>query len=126
MPFLTYDPLPQCLQHSSATRFLLALDHDRGCTRYLLEVKCLIAENATEHLVLELFKRCLEELRWRENAVRIEPRLEPGIDAVEIEKGGLAVHLEHVGVVDHIQTVRLVEGGGELGEEAVGANADRT
>src|SRR3954451_19728873 len=41
MPFLTYDPLPQCLQHSSATRFLLALDHDRGCTRYLLEVKCL-------------------------------------------------------------------------------------
>src|SRR3954449_13326669 len=41
MPFLTYDPLPQCLQHSSATRFLLALDHDRGCTRYLLEAKCL-------------------------------------------------------------------------------------
>src|SRR4051795_8464193 len=41
MPFLTYDPLPQCLQHSSATRRLLALDHDRGCTRYLLEVKCL-------------------------------------------------------------------------------------
>src|SRR4051812_29398046 len=41
MPFLTNVPLPQCLQHSSATRFLLALDHDRGCTRYLLEVKCL-------------------------------------------------------------------------------------
>src|SRR3954468_10753981 len=41
MPFLTNVPLPQCLQHSSATRRLLARDHDRGCTRYLLEVKCL-------------------------------------------------------------------------------------
>src|SRR3954451_3437330 len=41
MPFLTNVPLPQCLQHSSATRCLLARDHDRGCTRYLLEVKCL-------------------------------------------------------------------------------------
>src|SRR3954447_2763416 len=41
MPFLTNDPLPQCLQRSSATRCLLARDHDRGCTRYLLEVKCL-------------------------------------------------------------------------------------
>src|SRR4051794_12776295 len=41
MPFLTNVPLPQCLQRSSATRCLLARDHDRGCTRYLLEVKCL-------------------------------------------------------------------------------------
>src|SRR3954452_14284258 len=41
MPFLTNVPLPQCLQHSSATRRLLTLDHGRGCTRYLLEVKCL-------------------------------------------------------------------------------------
>src|SRR3954453_15504172 len=41
MPFLTNVPLPQCLQHSSARRRLLARDHDRGCTRYLLEVKCL-------------------------------------------------------------------------------------
>src|SRR3954452_19929758 len=41
MPFLTNVPLPQCLQHSSATRRLLARDHDRGCMRYLLEVKCL-------------------------------------------------------------------------------------
>src|SRR4051794_32615725 len=41
MPFLTNAPLPQCLQHSSATRRLLARDHDRGCIRYLLQVKCL-------------------------------------------------------------------------------------
>src|SRR4051794_16595691 len=41
MPFLTNAPLPQCLQHSSATRRLLARDHDRGCMRHLLEVKCL-------------------------------------------------------------------------------------
>src|SRR3954464_5377207 len=41
MPFLTNVPLPQCLQHSSATRCLLARDHDRGCMRHLLEVKCL-------------------------------------------------------------------------------------
>src|SRR4051812_18025151 len=41
MPFLTNAPLPQCLQHSSATPCLLARDHDRGCMRYLLEVKCL-------------------------------------------------------------------------------------
>src|SRR4051812_18595483 len=41
MPFLTNVPLPQCLQHSSATRCLLARDHDRGCMRHLLKVKCL-------------------------------------------------------------------------------------
>src|SRR3954454_17185588 len=41
MPFLTNAPLPQCLQHSSATRRLLARDHDRGCMRHLLKVKCL-------------------------------------------------------------------------------------
>src|SRR3954471_10775926 len=41
MPFLMNVPLPQCLQHSSATRCLLARDHDRGCMRHLLEVKCL-------------------------------------------------------------------------------------
>src|SRR4051794_22064918 len=43
MPFLTNVPLPQCLQHGSATRRLLARDHDRGCMRYLLKVKCLCA-----------------------------------------------------------------------------------
>src|SRR3954447_7440930 len=41
MPFLTNDPLPQCLQHNSATGGLLGRDHARGCRRYLLKVKCL-------------------------------------------------------------------------------------
>src|SRR4051812_27141794 len=45
MPFLTNAPLPQCLQHSSATRRLLARDHDRGCMRHLLKVKCLSPPN---------------------------------------------------------------------------------
>src|SRR4051795_9930031 len=41
MPFLTYDPLPQCLQPSPLTPLLLARGHQRGSRRYLLEVKCL-------------------------------------------------------------------------------------
>src|SRR5215217_6050227 len=41
MPFLTNDPLPQCLQTSSAMAHLLAQGHRRGSRRYLSDVKCL-------------------------------------------------------------------------------------
>src|SRR4051794_40003517 len=41
MPFLTYDPLPQCLQPSPLTPLLLARGHQRGSRRYLSDVKCL-------------------------------------------------------------------------------------
>src|SRR3954467_1376991 len=41
MPFLTYDPLPQCLQQSPLTPLLLARGHQRGSRRYLSDVKCL-------------------------------------------------------------------------------------
>src|SRR4051812_34862092 len=47
MPFLTNDPLPQCLQHNSATGGLLGRDHARGCRRYLLKVKCLLILNGS-------------------------------------------------------------------------------
>src|SRR3954449_13432442 len=43
MPFLTYDPLPQCLQQSPLTPLLLARGHQRGSRRYLSDVKCLRA-----------------------------------------------------------------------------------
>src|SRR4051794_33850427 len=64
MPFLTNVPLPQCLQHSSATRCLLALDHDRGCTRYLLKVKCLKSSEALDCLTIStapLLTDCLPQ-----------------------------------------------------------------
>src|SRR3954454_23079079 len=48
MPFLTNDPLPQCLQHNSATGGLLGRDHARGCRRYLLKVKCLRLERGDQ------------------------------------------------------------------------------
>src|SRR5215213_1112606 len=41
MPFLTKDPLPQCLQRSSVMGRILAQGHEQGCKRYLLKVKCL-------------------------------------------------------------------------------------
>src|SRR3954447_484325 len=41
MPFLTYDPLPQCLQQSPLTPLLLAQGHPRGSRGYLSNVKCL-------------------------------------------------------------------------------------
>src|SRR4051794_27204601 len=41
MPFLTNDPLPQCLQLSPLTPLLLARGHQRGSRRYLSNVKCL-------------------------------------------------------------------------------------
>src|SRR5919205_128712 len=41
MPFLRYDPLPQCLQPSPLTPHLLARGHQRGSRRYLSNVKCL-------------------------------------------------------------------------------------
>src|SRR4051794_35981557 len=41
MPFLTYDPLPQCLQPSPLTPLLLARGHQRGSRRYLSDVKYL-------------------------------------------------------------------------------------
>src|SRR5689334_1548269 len=41
MPFLTNDPLPQCLQPSPLTPLLLARGHQRGSRRYLSDVKCL-------------------------------------------------------------------------------------
>src|SRR3954464_10906789 len=41
MPFLMYDPLPQCLQQSPLPPLLLARGHQRGSRRYLSDVKCL-------------------------------------------------------------------------------------
>src|SRR3954464_11423517 len=41
MPFLTNDPLPQCLQPSPLTPLLLAQGHQRGSRRHLSNVKCL-------------------------------------------------------------------------------------
>src|SRR5215208_4617412 len=41
MPFLTNDPLPQCLQPSPLTPLLLAQGHQRGSKRHLSNVKCL-------------------------------------------------------------------------------------
>src|SRR3954454_8348671 len=41
MPFLTNDPLPQCLQTSSDIALSPPIGNRRGCGRYLLEVKCL-------------------------------------------------------------------------------------
>src|SRR4051795_6663899 len=41
MPFLTNDPLPQCLQPSPLTPLLLDQGHRRGSRRYLSNVKCL-------------------------------------------------------------------------------------
>src|SRR3954453_1895070 len=41
MPFLTNDPLPQCLQLSPLTPLLLAQGHQRGSRRHLSNVKCL-------------------------------------------------------------------------------------
>src|SRR4051812_48210675 len=64
MPFLTNVPLPQCLQHSSATRCLLARDHDRGCTRYLLEVKCLRWFAAALSQIDIGFRQFLEVYFW--------------------------------------------------------------
>src|SRR4051794_30051532 len=43
MPFLTNDPLPQCLQTSSDIALSPPIGNRRGCGRYLLEVKCLLA-----------------------------------------------------------------------------------
>src|SRR5690349_3570397 len=42
MPFLTNDPLPQCLQTSSDIALSPPIGNKRGCGRYLLEVKCLV------------------------------------------------------------------------------------
>src|SRR3954453_11995282 len=42
MPFLTNDPLPQCLQTSSDIALSPPIGNRRGCGRYLLEVKCLL------------------------------------------------------------------------------------
>src|SRR3954470_13135678 len=39
MPFLTNDPLPQCLQPSPLTPLLLDQGHRRGSRRYLSNVK---------------------------------------------------------------------------------------
>src|SRR6478672_80394 len=39
MPFLTNDPLPQCLQTSSDIALSPPIGNRRGCGRYLLEVK---------------------------------------------------------------------------------------
>src|SRR3954465_374745 len=41
MPFLTNDPLPQCLQTSSDIALSPPIGNRRGCGRYLLKVKCL-------------------------------------------------------------------------------------
>src|ERR671913_105671 len=41
MPFLTNDPLPQCLQPGPLTPLLLALGHQRGGRCYLSKIKCL-------------------------------------------------------------------------------------
>src|SRR4051794_1380926 len=47
MPFLTNDPLPQCLQPSPLTPLLLDQGHRRGSRRYLSNVKCLLFLNAS-------------------------------------------------------------------------------
>src|SRR3954451_25047047 len=44
MPFLTNDPLPQCLQASSDIALSPPIGNRRECGRYLLEVKCLRKE----------------------------------------------------------------------------------
>src|SRR3954471_21163899 len=41
MPFLTNDPLPQCLQPSPLTPLFLDQGHRRGSRRYLSNVKCI-------------------------------------------------------------------------------------
>src|SRR5881398_242160 len=44
MPFLTNDPLPQCLQPSPLTPLLLDQGHRRGSRRYLSNVKARFSE----------------------------------------------------------------------------------
>src|SRR5689334_17329638 len=49
MPFLTNDPLPQCLQASSDIALSPPIGNKRGCGRYLLEVKCLQRDRSADH-----------------------------------------------------------------------------
>src|SRR4051812_28768740 len=91
MPFLTNVPLPQCLQHSSATRRLLARDHDRGCMRYLLEVKCLPARVVTTSGNLDTGGEVdssgseRDEARGAGGGARERP--EPGGEPLEVDRG---------------------------------------
>src|SRR3954451_18485179 len=62
MPFLTYDPLPQCLQQSPLTPLLLARGHQRGSRRYLSDVKCL-QEVVWRQVTSE--RLCFSERRYR-------------------------------------------------------------
>src|SRR5690349_19209 len=55
MPFLTNDPLPQCLQTSSDIALSPPIGNRRGCGRYLLEVKCLGLRYGQLRRELELF-----------------------------------------------------------------------
>src|SRR4051794_11813639 len=59
MPFLTNDPLPQCLQPSPLTPLLLAQGHQRGSRRHLSNVKCLKAEG-------DFNKRCAEQIDFQD------------------------------------------------------------
>src|SRR3954451_18658367 len=50
MPFLTNDPLPQCLQTSSDIALSPPIGNRRGCGRYLLKVKCLPFSSSAKSL----------------------------------------------------------------------------
>src|SRR5690348_6170236 len=97
MPFLTNDPLPQCLQTSSDIALSPPIGNRRGCGRYLLEVKCLEVRAApgtnllTSHLtvpapyplrqhVRDIHRRLVTPgMRGRPHSRRVTVRLVAGV-----------------------------------------------
>src|SRR2546423_683387 len=85
-----------------------------------------VAKDALKHLFFQLVHGGAVEFHWRKDAVGVEARLKPGIDAVEVKKRYPFIHLQDVGMVNHIKAVGLMEGCRKFGKKAVCTNAYRT
>jgi hypothetical protein len=78
-----------------------------------------VAVDAAEDLIFQQGEGGAQELLRSEDAVSIEPGLVAGVDAVEVEKLCLSIHIQHICMVSHIKPVRLMEGRGKFGQKVV-------
>jgi hypothetical protein len=77
-----------------------------------------VAEDTLKNLFFELVHRGIVELKWGKNAVGIEARLKPRIDAVEVKKLYPFIHVKDVCVIYDVKAVRLMEGCRKFGKKA--------
>src|SRR5690349_6610395 len=113
MPFLTNDPLPQCLQTSSDIALSPPIGNKRGCGRYLLEVKCLVTDPGTVELAIPpRYRGRVAELMTDVEQLAVEPDT-PARILIDERSGiiviGDDVRISKVAVAQGNLTVRVSE-----------------